>query len=184
LNATRRKGALILLGVWVLAAGIIGLTRESKPTLESVIAYVRQNDLRQKSPVERERIVAGLVRRQNELTFEQRTELRRNELFFQTVGAMTSAERLEHLAATFPSYSKLMMEAIYKMPRDQRPPFVDALVNECRRYVTLNREPESRRRVQQIIGDSLRAWLETADPRARAEMKPVFDQMQAWLVII
>ncbi len=82
------KAGALLVGVWLLVAGVIFVARSAKPTPESVVRYAEEHPVEGQTPAERERIMRKLANELNQLDYDQRREVRmgkRLEVFFKSL---------------------------------------------------------------------------------------------------
>ena len=172
------RGVLLLVAVWVIAAGVLAWVKSSTPTPEKLAAYLSKNPLSEVSGAKRAEVIATAAGQLNRLTFDQRQELRESgsiRTFFEQLDA---EERSRFLDLTLPEGFRQLMNALNKMDESRRKKIVDRVLNDLR-----SENPEIAARLgdaetPKIITKGLSSFYEEADAGVKLDFAPVIEQLQ------
>ena len=178
------KAVLVLALVWGLVAGITWWARHSKPTPESVAAYIDGHDLEGRSPKDRQKVIENVADQLSRLGFQERRESRaqrRPDKFFQH---LTPEEQAFFLDRTLPAGFKQMMEAFNKMDPEKRKQFVEKAIADMRqgREVDGGDRPPPKLddpNVQKIVDTGLKSFYNEASAETKMDLAPLIEEMQA-----
>lgn len=172
------KIALVIAAVWVGAALVIAWAHAQRPTPAKVAAFFHE-ELDGRPPAERGRRIDKAAAMLNELTFEERQELRGNREQEQFFKKLTAEEQGRFLDATLPTGFRQMMENFNRMEPGRRQQFVERALTEMKK-----REGEGPPRhldeanVQKIVGQGLRSFYNDSSADVKLDLAPLIEQMQ------
>ncbi len=173
------KAGALLVGVWLLVAGVIFVARSAKPTPESVVRYAEEHPVEGKTPAERERIMRKLANELNQLDYDQRREVRmgkRLEVFFKS---LQPQEQSHFIDLTFPAGFRKMMDSFNKMTPQKRKQFVERTLADMRRRGAEEEPPRpDDPNVQKIIAQGLHSFYSEASAETKLDLAPLVEQMQ------
>ena len=95
--------AVVLVGIWALAAVGFVMARNARVTAEKVRAYVESVDLAKLSADERAKALQELADKINRLSREERQRLRLDRTAFRWFEQMTEEEKGQFIEATMPA---------------------------------------------------------------------------------
>ncbi len=176
-------GGGCLAAVWIVAVAVIVYARSQTMTAQKVMAFVEATDVDTLPADERMRHVEAIAARVNRLPYEERRDPQLEEQLRQTFVAMTPEERARYLDLVLPNGMQQMMDAINKMPRDERQAMVDRALADMQR----GRNDAERRRaedeigaeaMQRIVDEGLRSYMRDATAEAKLDLEPLIAQMQ------
>ena len=171
---------LSLAAIWLLAGIALWAIRAAKPTPASVAAMMQPDRLAGKSPSERSAQIDRAAKALNQLSFEERGQLRHDreqEKFFR---ALTPEEQGRFLDATLPSGFKQLMESFNRMDAQKRKQFVERAVQEMQKHEGESgpgpkmEDPNG----QRIVGQGLKSFYNDASAETKLDMAPLIEQMQ------
>lgn len=176
-------GIALLAGVWALAWGAMRWAGAAQVTATRVIEQLESQPLADLSPEQRMRRVESLATMINRLPFEERRDPRLQQRLRERFVEMSPAERERYLDLALPRGLQQMMEAINRMPRDQRRAMVDEAMAELNRS---RHDPAAREwerqidpaQVQRIVDEGLRSYLRDATAETKLDLQPLIEQMQ------
>ncbi len=173
------KIALALIGIWVVAGGVIFWARAEKVTPESLAAYIRNTDIKSKSGSDRNKAILRVEDMLNRITYEDRQALRQQRVTDGFFRALTPDEQGQFLDATLPTGFKQMMESFNKMDAAKRKRFVDRALAEMRSRP--GGEPPRTlddKNAQRIVDQGLRSFYSDASADTKLDLAPLIEQMQ------
>ena len=176
-------GAVALAGVWGVALGAMAWARSAEVTAERVVAALEEQPLTDLPDDERMRRVEALAGLVNRLPFEARRDEALQRRLRERFAEMTAGERSRYLDLVLPRGLQQMMDAINRMPRDERQAMVDEALVEMKKG---QRDPEQRAfeeqvgedQLQRIVDEGLRSYLRDASAEAKLDLQPLIEQMQ------
>jgi hypothetical protein len=173
------KCALILAGVWIVAAALIFWSRHARPTAQSVTAYVQHADIASQTGRDRTRTIGSVETQLNEISLEDRQQLQRSGVTRQFFLSLTPAERLAFLDATLPAGFKQWMEAFNRMDRAQRRQIVDRTLAEMKAHEGDQPPPGQDSEIaQHFVDQGMRSFYKDADADTKLDLAPLLEQMQ------
>ena len=173
------KIGLALCTIWAIAAGAIYLARSAKPTAQSVAAYIQGNNIDSKSGADRKKMIDRVAGMMNQITLDERQELRREHVTDSFFRSLTPDEQSAFLDATLPTGFKQMMEAFNNMPKDKRKEFVDRALTEMRKHEGEQPPPDiDERNEQKIVDQGLHSFYSDANADVKLDLAPLIEQMQ------
>lgn len=182
--------AVVLVGIWALAAVGFVIARNAKVTAEKVRAYVESVDLAKLSTADRAKALQELADKINRLSRDERQRLRLERTAFGWFEQMTEDEKGQFIEATMPTGFKQMITAFEEMPEERRHRAVD---NALRRLREANNRVEGGAVVmgggtnQPPISEELQAKMRTiglktfygqSSAQTKAELAPVLEELQ------
>ena len=175
------KTVLGLAAVWAVGYGIIYSLHASKPTAESVSAYLARTDVAQEQGRERERTIAKVEDQLNDVTFDDRQKLQRSGSLKHFFLSLTTPEQEAFLDATLPADFKQIMDAFNKMDPDKRRQFVAHAVEDMQKRGTDGNEPPpgvDPKINEHFINQGMRSFYKDASPDTKLDLAPLIEQMQ------
>ncbi len=173
------KIAAALVAVWLVAAVAIHFARSAKPTPESVSAFFQPEKLDGKSPGERSKLIDKGAAMLNRLSFEERSQLRRDHVSEKFFLKLTKDEQGRFLDAALPAGFKQMMDAFNKMEREKRREFVTRALDEMKKHEGEAPEQDiNDPNVRRIIDQGLRSFYNDSSAEVKLDLSPLIEQMQ------
>jgi hypothetical protein len=173
------KAALLLAAVWLIAGGVIFLTRQARPTPESLAKLVEKQQLDGQTASQRAEAIQEVADQLNGLSYEQRREVRLSRKLDGFFRGLTAEEQARFLDLTLPSGFKQMMDAFNKMEPEKRKKFVERALTEMKERE--GEEPTAGSEdpnVGKIIDQGLRSFYSDASAEVKMDMAPLIEQMQ------
>ncbi len=178
MNSTRTTAIIALIGVWVVAGAIVFFARSARPSPEAVGEYIRTHQLTpEQSQKERDKILTKAANQLNQLTYEERRELRREHGMDKFFRSLTPEEQARFLDLTLPVGFSQMMDAFNKMPPEKRKKFVEKTLEEMRKHQP-EEAPKLDNNAQRIIHQGLRSFYSEASAQTKLDLAPLIEQMQ------
>lgn len=172
------KIGLALAAVWAIAGGAILLARAHRPTPQSVAAYFSE-DLGPASDAARKKRIEKAAIMLNQLTFEERQQLRRDRTQDQFFKSLTPEEQGRFLDATLPTGFRQMMENFNRMDPAKRKQFVDRALSQMKaREGNAPQRPIDDANVQKIVNQGMRSFYNDASAEVKLDMAPLIEEMQ------
>ena len=175
------KTAAGLGALWAIALGGIYWLHASRPTAQSVTAYLAHAGLAARSPAERTGIISRAEDQLNALGFEERQQLRREGATREFFLSLTPSEQIAFLDATLPADFKQMMEAFNKMEPAKRKEFVARAIGEMKKHEADAPPPRGEleeKIAQRVTDQGLKAFYSEADADTKLDLAPLIEQMQ------
>jgi len=176
-----KKGLLVLAGIWVIAGGLIFLSRQARPTAESVSKLAAAHPITSLQGSDRARHLDRLADHLNRLEFEERRKLRLGRTLEPTFQGMTPEEQARFLDRTLPAGMTQMMEAFNKMEPEKRKRFVDRALGEMRSHDPAVAPPVDDANLQRIVGEGLKAFYNDSSAETKMDLAPLIEEMQRGL---
>lgn len=194
----RRKAlfaaVLTLLAAWGLAFGGRAISRALRVTPDTVLAFLREQDLSHLSGEARARALRKLASLWNALTLEERRTARDQPLWRRWFAAMTDDEKAAFLEATLPSGFNQMMNAFEQMPPERRRKAIEETakrIREARETAKADGDagangdaqpdpgPQIPREVQErVVQSGLKAFYDSGSTQLKSEMAPLLEELQ------
>ena len=173
------KTTLALAAVWLVAGLGIWWLHATKPTSQSVTAFLDGSGIAAKSGRDRERTIQSAENQLNDLNPEQRGELQRNGSTRRFFGALTREEQSAFLDATLPADFKQLMEVFNKMEPAKRKEFVARAVDEMKKHAGDGPPPgvDDNMRAK-VVDQGLKSFYADANADTKIDMAPLIEQMQ------
>ncbi len=176
-------GLLSLAAVWAIALTGMAIARSQQVTAEKVIAFVKDNPLKEKQPEDREKFVRELADKVNRLSFEQRQEMRDDKPLWQAFEQMNETERKLWLDLTLSRSVKKMMLAFNEMSPSKRKELVEEAMQNMKKNRKRTGEGELGKRVndenmKRIIDEGMKAFMTDASAGTKIDLQPLIEQMQ------
>ena len=179
-RSTWIRAALVLALVWTIVGGLIWWARARKVTPESLMAYVEVHPVEGKPPTERTKTMEAVAKKLNQLTYEERREVRLSRRLDRFFKGLNPEEQGRFLDLTLPDGFRQMMEALNKMDREKRKVFVEHTLEQLRKDEGQNMPErlESDGNIQKIIDQGLKSFYSDASAETKMDLAPVIEQMQ------
>ncbi len=173
------KAALFLAAIWLIAGGAIWLARRAKATPASVERYLATHSVEGRSSSEREKIMNRLADQLNQLTYEQRREMRVGRKLDAVFRALTPEEQARFLDLTLPAGFRQMMEAFNKMEPKKRKDFVYRALREMQGNEGEDPPPRvDDKNVEKIVNQGLKSFYTDSSAEVKMDFAPLIEQMQ------
>ena len=173
------KAALVLAAVWLVAGLGIWWLHATKPTPQSVTAFLDGSNLAAKSGRDRNRTIHRAEDQLNDLTPQERQELQKNGSTRRFFGALTPAEQGAFLDATLPADFKQMMEVFNKMEPAKRKEFVARAVEKMKEHAGEGPPPGVDDNLRaKIVDQGLKSFYADANADTKIDLAPLIEQMQ------
>ncbi len=170
-----------LVGIWAIAGGVIYFVRGVKPTPEGVMQSLDGHPVAGTSPHDREEVIDKLAKQLNQLTYEQRREVRMSRKLDGFFRALAPDEQARFLDLTLPTGFKQMMEALNKMTPQKRKQFVNRALEDMKKQEG-EELPEDRQNLdangQKIIDQGFRSFYGEASAETKMDVAPLIEQLQ------
>src|SRR5258708_28373657 len=127
------KLVIILVGIWVVIGGVIFWARSAKPTPEVVVRFLESHPVAGTSEQEREKLMEKIAAELNQLSYEQRREVRISRKLDAFFRALPPDEQTRFLDLTLPTGFKQMMDALNKMTPEKRKQFVSKALEDMKK---------------------------------------------------
>jgi hypothetical protein len=189
-NPRKRAIGLALLAViliWVVAMAGYLIAKNAKVTAEKVRAYVAAVDLSKLSATERAEALRKLADMLNQLSLEERREMRMGRTVADWFAQMTEEEKAEFIEATMPTGFKQMIAAFEELPPERRQRTVDQALKRLREQQPRNTfdesngtnapplSPELEAKVRTI---GLKSFYSESSAQTKAELAPLLEELQ------
>jgi DNA invertase Pin-like site-specific DNA recombinase len=177
------KTAVLLLVIWALAAGIVGLARSSRPDPARLTAFLAANPASALNGPERERVMERVISDLNRLNFEQRRQLQRSPELREFFESLPPGEKEVFIERTLPEGFRQMMIAFNEMEPERRKRLVEralADIEQAREDGRMNGPaPEVDAAVtRKIIDEGLQAFYSEASAEVKLDLAPVIERIQ------
>ena len=181
---------LAVIVVWGVAIAGYKIAKGSKMTAAKLQAYVSAVDLSKLRGSEREKAIAGLIKRLNALSPEERRKARFNRAAFGWFEEMTETEKSDFVEQTMPTGFKQMLSSFEQLPEDKRRRAIDDALKRFREarkeaadegVVTSgigDEPPISKELEQKIRTIGLRTFYSDSSAQTKAELAPVLEELQ------
>lgn len=173
---------LVVAVIWVVALAGYFIAKNAKVTPEKVQAYVNRIDLSKLTAAERAAALRKLAEMLNQLSLEERRELRMGRLLEEWFAQMTEAEKGEFIEATMPTGFKQMIAAFEELPEDKRKRTVDQAMKRLREQQPPGEgaggpqlSPELEAKVRTI---GLKSFYGQSSAQTKAELAPLLEEIQ------
>jgi basic membrane lipoprotein Med (substrate-binding protein (PBP1-ABC) superfamily) len=171
----------LLLAIWLVVGGVILWARAAKPTPESVTNYITQNPVKDQSAKERAEILEKAAKQLNQLTYEERREVRMSRNLDRWFRDLEPDEQNRFLDLTLPTGFKQMMDALNKMTPEKRKAFVSKALEDMKKHEG-DELPEDRKQLdangQKIIDQGFRSFYSEANADVKMDVAPLIEQLQ------
>ena len=175
------KLVLVLVAIWAVVGGVIYWARSAKPTPEAVMRYLDAHPVADVPPADRAKLLEKLARQLNQLTYEERREMRMSrklDAFFRT---LPPEDQTRFLDLTLPTGFKQMMDALNKMTPEKRKQVVNKALEDMKKHEN-DDVPEEKRQLdangQKIIDQGFRSFYSDASAETKMDVAPLIEQMQ------
>jgi hypothetical protein len=178
---------LVIVAIWVVAVAGYFIAKNAKVTAEKVRAYVTSVDLSKLSATERVEALRKLADMLNQLSLEERREMRMGRTVGDWFAEMTEAEKAEFIEATMPTGFKQMIAAFEELPPERRQRTVDQALKRLREQQPRNAFEESNGTNAPPLSPELEAKVRTiglksfygeSSAQTKAELAPLLEELQ------
>ena len=173
------KVVALLAVLWLLVAGITSVVRRSRPTPESIAAFVGESTLDGKAPAERAKLIEAVASKVNRLEYEQRRELDKQRKLDKFWTSLSAGEKSRYLDLVLPSGFKQMMENFNKMEPGKWKRMVQKAVDDLR-----TREADRPERalddpqIRKIVDQGLKSFYSDATIDAKMDALPFLEALE------
>ena len=172
------KAALALAAVWIVAGLGLWYLRATRPTPQSVTAFLDGANVAAKSGRDRDKLIGRAASQLNDLSFAQRQELQKNGSTRRFFTALTKPEQSAFLDATLPADFRQMMEVFNKMDPAKRKEFVARAVDEMKKHAGEPPPEMDEGMRDRIVDQGLKSFYTDADAGTKIDFAPLIEQMQ------
>jgi hypothetical protein len=178
---------LVIVAIWVVAVAGYFIAKNAKVTAEKVRAYVTSVDLSKLSATERVEALRKLADMLNQLSLEERREMRMGRTVGDWFAEMTEVEKAEFIEATMPTGFKQMIAAFEELPPERRQRTVDQALKRLREQQPRNAFEESNGTNAPPLSPELEAKVRTiglksfygeSSAQTKAELAPLLEELQ------
>jgi hypothetical protein len=172
--------------VWLIAGGIIWWMNYTKPTPERLAHYLETHSVDGKRGRDREKTIEKVADQLNELSYEQRREMRMGRKLDGFFRSLSPDEQTRFLDLTLPTgfkqmmeaFNKMEMEAFNKMDPTRRRQFVDRALNDLKRDEGAETPRPDDAHLQKIVQQGLKSFYSDASADVKMDFAPIIEQMQ------
>jgi len=168
----------VLAAVWLVAGGIILVTKALRPTPESLVAYVRRHPLEGLSPGERTKVLDRVAAQLNALDFDQREQLRKLRGDRQFFSQLSPEERNHFVDLTLPEGFRQLMIALNKMKPEQRKKIVQRALDDIEKQNPELNDRLDRADVQKVLSQGMDSFYQNASVEVKLDFAPVIERIQ------
>jgi hypothetical protein len=169
----------LLLGVWLIAAGVIYFAHASQPTAASVSAYVTTIDLDKLQGDARARAIERMEKMMNRISFEDRQQLDREHIARDFLHKLTPGEQDAYLDATLPTGFQQLMDSFNKMDPARRKQMVNEALARMKEHEGQGPPAGPDANIaQHVIDQGLKSFYRDADADVKLDLAPLIEQMQ------
>lgn len=126
------KVVVLIAVLWGAVIGISAVVRRSRPTPESIAAFVGESTLDGKSPADRAKLIEAVASKVNRLEYEQRREMDKQRKLDKFWTSLSAEEKSRYLDLVLPTGFKQMMENFNKMEPGKRKRMVQKAVDDLK----------------------------------------------------
>jgi hypothetical protein len=173
------KVILLVAVLWAVVYATTSLVHRSRPTPESIAAFVGVNSLDGKAPADRAKLIEAVAAKVNGLEYEQRRELDKQRAMLPFWTAMTVEEKGRYLDLVLVKGFKQMFENFNKMEPGKRKRMVQKAVDDLR-----SRDGERPERgmddpqIRKIVDQGLKAFYSDATIDAKMDALPFLEALE------
>jgi hypothetical protein len=173
------KVVLLVAALWAVVFGVIFLVRRSRPTPESIAAFVGANSLDGRAPADRAKLIEAVAAKVNGLEYEQRRELDRQRRLERFWAELSAAEKSRYLDLVLPTGFKQMMENFNKMEPGKRKRMVQKAVDDLHaregdRPGRAMDDPQ----IRKIVDQGLKSFYSDATIDAKMDALPFLEALE------
>jgi len=180
---------ICLLVAWILTFAGYRIAEGMRVTAAKVRAYASSVDFGALSGAERARALERLANMLNNLSLEERREVRFGREWERWFAQMTEEEKAAFLEATMPTGFKQMIGAFEEMPEEQRKKAVNDAMRNLREAQTQGQAQGnfptgagapvlSEDLQRQVATIGLKTFYSQSSAQTKAELAPVLEEMQ------
>lgn len=181
---------LAVIVVWGVALAGYKIAKGSKMTAAKIQAYAGSTDLSRLSGSDREKAIAGLIKRLNALSFEERRKARFNRAALGWFEQMTEQEKSDFVEQTMPTGFKQMLSSFEQLPEDKRRRTIDDALKRFREarkeaveegVVAAGGGDEplvSKELEQKVRNIGLKTFYSESSAQTKAELAPILEELQ------
>ena len=171
----------VLLAIWVVVGGVIFWARSVKPTPESLTQYLDQHPVQGMSAGDRSKITDKIAEQLNQLTYEERREVRVSRKLDGFFRQLPPDEQMRFLDRTLPTGFKQMMDALNKMTPEKRQKFVGKALEDMKKRE--GEEPPERTKEmdengKKIMDQGFKSFYSDASAETKMDVAPLIEQLQ------
>jgi len=170
---------LLVAALWGGVYAITSVVHRSRPTPESIAAFVDANSLEGRVPAERAKIIEVVAAKVNGLEYEQRRELDKQRKMMPFWTAMNGMEKDHYLTLVLPTGFKQMMENFNKMEPAKRKRMVQKAVEDLRSHE--GDRPERRMddpQMRKIVDEGMKSFYSDATIDAKMDALPFIEALE------
>jgi hypothetical protein len=175
---------LALLLVWIAAAAVYVVFKNSKMTAEKVESHLREIDWVKLSAAERAAVLRRLMAEINSLATDERQKYRLDGEWRALFNEMNDDEKSAFINGTMPSGFKQVLATFEQLSPEKRQRTIDETLKHLREDVDGNNEPGTNALAlspalqQKMVSVGLKSFYTQSSAQSKAELAPVLEEMQ------
>ena len=173
------KVVLLVAILWGAVTATTALVRRSRPTPESIAAFVGESALDGKAPAERTKLIEAVASKVNRLEYEQRREMDKQRKLEKFWTSMSAEEKGRYLDLVLPSGFKQMMENFNKMEPAKRKRMVQKAVDDL--HARDGEKPERALddpQIRKMVDQGLKSFYSDATIDAKMDALPFLEALE------
>jgi hypothetical protein len=175
------KGVIGFVLIWTIAGIAIFAARSSRPTHESVLAFIQNSDIPDKSEAQADPVIVSLADQLTRMTADERRIVENSDTMRHAFRSFTVPQQRKFLDLTLPSGMKQTMEALNKMAPAQRDAFVQQALSQAKQDMGVDNGTADKKAVDKVLEQGFAAFYSTASPEVKLQMAPVLEQLHTSL---
>lgn len=173
---TARRCILILVIIWLVAAGALVLVQKFRATPEKFITYVTQHPLRGLDPARRAEIIEEAAEILNGLNTNQRREVKKSGVLKSFFTELTSEERRRFAELTLPKGFRQMVATLNGMEPEQRKKVVQRTLRDLKSAEADEYGDESD--IDRMFNEGSSIFYQEASPEVVRDFAPVIEEVK------
>ena len=170
---------LLVAVLWAVVYGTTSAVRRSRPTPESIAAFVGASSLDGKAPAERAKVIEAVAAKVNQLEYEQRREMDKQRKLEKFWTSLSAGEKSRYLDLVLPTGFKQMMENFNKMEPGKRRRMVQKAVDDLHsrdgdRPERAMDDPQMRK----IVDQGMKSFYSDATIDAKMDALPFIEALE------
>lgn len=175
------KGAFGFVVIWAIAGIAIFAARSSRPTHESVLAFIQKTDLSGKSEAQVDAMIVTLADKLDGMSAGERRLVENSDSLRSAFRTFTAPQQRKFLDLTLPSGMKQTMLALNRMAPAERDTFVQNALRQAGQDLGFNDGTVDKATLDKVLQDGMAAFYSTASPEVKLQMAPVLEQLHSSL---
>jgi hypothetical protein len=173
------KIILALAGLWLVVGGVIWWLNTRKPTAEKVVQFVEAHPLDGKSEAERKAIIERIAAEVNQLSPEERHQVRPQRSLEAFWKSLTAAERGHYFELVVPRGLQIAIENFNKMPPERRKKEIEKAVKRLRDSAQEDLpEDFDPALAKRFVDEGLRTFYSEGTIEAKMDALPLLEELE------